>query len=183
MQPFPLHSQKVIVWCGFTASFIVDPFFFEDIGSSGPVTCTVNGTRYESLLRNHLITALQHLGCVDSTIFMQNLARPYIAKPVKQLLNLHFGNDRIVNRHFPTTWPPESLRLLALGLPKRCCVRGPIANLAEFKIRNSQHIHNITAETLRSVMEHAVLRFQLIGGNGGQHIEHFLSKSKPTSIS
>ncbi|GBM67640.1 hypothetical protein AVEN_81142-1 [Araneus ventricosus] len=123
MQPFRLHSQKVTVWCGFTAAFIVGPFFFEN--PSGPVTCTVNGTRYESLLRNQLIPALQQRGCVDSTIFMQVDAPPHIATPVKQLLNLHFGNGRIISRHFPTAWPPhEPLRLLAVGLPKRCCVRG-----------------------------------------------------------
>ncbi|GBL90155.1 hypothetical protein AVEN_135491-1 [Araneus ventricosus] len=38
MQPLPLHSQKVTVWCGFTAAFIVSPFFFEEIGPSGHVT-------------------------------------------------------------------------------------------------------------------------------------------------
>ncbi|GBN56519.1 hypothetical protein AVEN_270774-1 [Araneus ventricosus] len=102
----PLHSQTVTVWCGFTAAFIVGPFFLEEIGPSGPVTCTVNGSRYESLLRNQLFPALQQRGCVDSTFFMQDGAPLHIATPVKQL----------------------------------------------------------------------------IGENGGQHIEHFLSKSKPTSF-
>ncbi|GBL74321.1 hypothetical protein AVEN_235305-1 [Araneus ventricosus] len=78
-QPLLLHSQKVTVWCGFTAVFIVDPFYLEEIGPSGPVTCTVNGTRYESLLRNQLIPALQQRGCVDSTIFTQDGAPPHIA--------------------------------------------------------------------------------------------------------
>ncbi|GBM02659.1 hypothetical protein AVEN_258959-1 [Araneus ventricosus] len=83
-------------------------FFFEAIGLSGPVTCTVNGTRYEYLLRNQLIPALQQRGCVDSTIFMQDGAPLNIATPVKQLLNLHFGNDIIIRLHFPTAWPPRS---------------------------------------------------------------------------
>ncbi|GBM04510.1 hypothetical protein AVEN_197911-1 [Araneus ventricosus] len=107
MQPLPLHSQKVTVWCGFTATFIVGPFFFEDFGPSCPVTCTVNG-RYESLLSNQLIPTPQQRGCVDSTIFMQCGAPPHIATPVKQLLNLHFGNDRIMSRNFPTAWAPRS---------------------------------------------------------------------------
>ncbi|GBM73533.1 hypothetical protein AVEN_218511-1 [Araneus ventricosus] len=85
MQPLPLHSQKVTVWSGFTAVFIVGPFFFEEIRPSGPVTCTVNGTRCEFLLRNQPISALQQRGCVDSTIFMQDGAPPHIATPVKQL--------------------------------------------------------------------------------------------------
>ncbi|GBN13816.1 hypothetical protein AVEN_182781-1 [Araneus ventricosus] len=107
MQPSPLHSQKVTVWCGLRA-FIVGPLFSEEIGPSGPVTCTVNGTRYESLLRNQLIPALQQRGCVDSTIFMQDDVPPHIVTPL------------------------------------------------------------ITQEA---------------GENGGQHIEHFLSKSKLTSFS
>ncbi|GBL73768.1 hypothetical protein AVEN_230745-1 [Araneus ventricosus] len=58
VQPLPLHYQKVTVRCGFKAAFIVCPFFFEEIGPSGSATCTVNGTRYESILRNQLIPAL-----------------------------------------------------------------------------------------------------------------------------
>ncbi|GBN93660.1 hypothetical protein AVEN_24970-1 [Araneus ventricosus] len=108
MQPLPLHSQKVTVWCGFTAAFIFGPLFLEEIGPSGPVPCTVNGTRYESLFRNQLIRALQQIVGVDSTIFMQDGAPPHIATPVKQLLNLHFGNDRINSHNFATAWPPRS---------------------------------------------------------------------------
>ncbi|GBM27181.1 hypothetical protein AVEN_9851-1 [Araneus ventricosus] len=102
MHPLPLHYQKVTVWCGFTTAFIVGPFFFEEIGPSSPITCAVNGTSYESHLRNQLIPALQQRGCVDSTILMQDGDPPQIATPVKQLLNLHFGNDRIISSHFPT---------------------------------------------------------------------------------
>ncbi|GBN64344.1 hypothetical protein AVEN_108990-1 [Araneus ventricosus] len=78
------------------------PFLFEEIGPSGPITCIVNGTRNESLSRNQLIPALQQRGCVDTTIFMQDGTPPHISTPVKQLMNLHFGNDRINNRDFPT---------------------------------------------------------------------------------
>ncbi|GBO23851.1 hypothetical protein AVEN_79130-1 [Araneus ventricosus] len=108
IQPLPLHSQKITVWCEFMEAFVVSPFFFEEIGPSGPVSCSVNRTRYESLLRKQLLPALQQRGCVDSRIFMQDGSPPYIATPVKQLLNLHFGNDRFISLHFPTDWPPRS---------------------------------------------------------------------------
>ncbi|GBM21250.1 hypothetical protein AVEN_149842-1 [Araneus ventricosus] len=108
MQPLPLHSQKVTVRSEFTAVFIVGPFFFAEIDPSGPVTCTVKGKCYESLLRNQLIPALQQRGCLDSTIFMQDGAPPHIATPVKKLLNLHFGKDRIISRPFATAWPLRS---------------------------------------------------------------------------
>ncbi|GBM44714.1 hypothetical protein AVEN_103182-1 [Araneus ventricosus] len=187
MQPLPLHSQKVTVWCGFTTAFIGGPFFFEEIGPSGPVTCTVNGTRYEPLLRNQLIPALQQHVCVDSTIFMQDGALPHVATPVKQLLNLHFGNDRIISRHFPTAWPERLPDLNPCdfwlwGYLKDVLYVSPFANLTELKNRITQHIHNITTEILRSVVEHVVLCFQLIGENDGHHIEHFLRNWKPTSF-
>ncbi|GBM52992.1 hypothetical protein AVEN_111336-1 [Araneus ventricosus] len=70
MHPLPLHSQEVTVWCGFTAAFIVVPFFFEEIHPSGPVTCRINGSRCGSLLRNQLIPALQQCGWGDSKFFM-----------------------------------------------------------------------------------------------------------------
>ncbi|GBM75493.1 hypothetical protein AVEN_183809-1 [Araneus ventricosus] len=137
-QALPLHSQKVTVWCGFMASFIVGTVFLEEIGPSDPVTCTVNGTRYESLLRNHLVPAMQQRRCVDSTIFMQDGAPPHIATPVKQLLNLHFGIDRIISRHFPTAWPPRSPDLNPCDFwlwsyLKDVVYGGPIANLADIK--------------------------------------------------
>ncbi|GBN46651.1 hypothetical protein AVEN_44258-1 [Araneus ventricosus] len=50
----------------------------------------------------------------------------------------------------------------------------PIANLAELKTHFAQYIHNIRTDTLRSVVEHAISRFELVAKNGGEHIEYFL---------
>ncbi|GBM27933.1 hypothetical protein AVEN_146156-1 [Araneus ventricosus] len=134
MEPLPLHSQKVTVWCGFTAAPIVCSFFSEEIGSSGPLTCAVNGTRYESLLRNQLIPAPQQPGRVDSAIFMQDGALPQITTPV----NMYFGNYRIINRRSSTAWPPGSPDLNPCdfwlwGYLKDVVYVGPMANLAELK--------------------------------------------------
>ncbi|GBN03483.1 hypothetical protein AVEN_146126-1 [Araneus ventricosus] len=107
----------------------------KEICPSDPVICTVNGTHCKSLLQNQLIPALQQRGCVDSTIFMQNGAPPHIATPVKQLLNMHFGIDRIIIRHFPTAWSPRSPDLNPCDFwlwdyLKGVVNGGPIANLA-----------------------------------------------------
>ncbi|GBM58553.1 hypothetical protein AVEN_255333-1 [Araneus ventricosus] len=169
-KPLPLLYQKVTVCCRFMAAFIVGPFFFGEIGPSGPVTCTVKRTRYESILRNQLIPALQQRGCVDSSIFTQDSAPQHIATPVKQLSLFH--NSLALTCDF---WLWGYLNDVLCG--------DPIPNLAELKNHLEQHIRYITTETLRSVVEHTVLRFQLIGENGGQHIEYFFSKSKPTSFS
>lgn len=179
----PLHSAKVTVWCGMTASFIIGPFFFEEVAPAGPVTCTVNGKRYACLLRNQVIPTLQQHACVDKIIFMQDGAPPHIAKPVKQVLKTHFGDDRIISRHFPRAWPPRSPDLTPCdfwlwGYLKNHVFSGPVANLAELKARITQHVHNVTPETLRSVVEHAVYRLKLVEENGGQHIEHVLRKCR-----
>ena len=55
--------------------------------------------------------------------------------------------------------------------------RAPIVNLVELKARISQHILTISPETLRSVVKHAVCRFQVVVQNGGQHVEHVLFQS------
>ncbi|GFY22565.1 uncharacterized protein TNCV_2178261 [Trichonephila clavipes] len=55
----PLHSPKITVWCGFSAYFILGPYFFEELGAGGPVTYSITGQRYASLLRNKIIPNLQ----------------------------------------------------------------------------------------------------------------------------
>ncbi|GBN44321.1 hypothetical protein AVEN_81821-1 [Araneus ventricosus] len=87
-----------------------------------------------------------------------------------------------MSRLFPTDWSPRSPNLNPCDFCpwhylKDDVYGDPIANLAELKNRITQHIRNFTTETLRSTVEHAVLRFRLIGENGGQHIELFLRKS------
>ncbi|KFM74594.1 hypothetical protein X975_20604, partial [Stegodyphus mimosarum] len=179
LQPLPLHSEKVTVWCRITPAFVVGPFFFEEITSAGPITCTVTGKRYEALLRNHVLPTLQQRQCVDRTIFMQDGAPPHIATLVKQLLISHFGDDRIISRHFPTAWPPRSPDLNPCdfwlwGYLKNVVYSGRIANLADLKTSIMHHIHSISTDTLRSVVEPAVLLFQLAAEQGGEHIEQLM---------
>ena len=61
----PLHSPKVIVWCGFIASFIIGSYFYEENGESGPVTWTGFATEYEDMLQNVTIPQLQQGRCLD----------------------------------------------------------------------------------------------------------------------
>ncbi|GFW33253.1 uncharacterized protein TNCV_2859311 [Trichonephila clavipes] len=62
----PLHSPKVTVWCGFSTSFILGPYFFEELGAGGPVTCSITGQRFASLLRNKIIPDLQAHQCFNA---------------------------------------------------------------------------------------------------------------------
>ncbi len=55
----PLHSPKVTVWCGFSAAFILDPHFFEELIARGPVTYSINGYRYTALCQNKIVPDLE----------------------------------------------------------------------------------------------------------------------------
>ena len=98
----PLHSPKVTDWCGFTASFIIGPYFYEENVASGPVTCIVTATRYADKLQNFTILQLQQRGCLDSTIFIQDGALPHIGLRVHCALRQHFFDSRMISRAFPT---------------------------------------------------------------------------------
>ncbi|GBM10999.1 hypothetical protein AVEN_1334-1 [Araneus ventricosus] len=107
-QPVPLHSEKVIVWCGFKASLIVEPFFVGEIGPAGPVTCTFTGVHYESLFAQPYQSSTPTACICRLRIFLQGGTPPHVANPVKRVLSLHFRNDRIPSCHFPTNCPPRS---------------------------------------------------------------------------
>ncbi|GFW36722.1 uncharacterized protein TNCV_1220541 [Trichonephila clavipes] len=104
----PLHSPKVTVWCGFSTSFILGPYFFEELGAGGPVTCSITGQRYASLLRNKIIPDLQARQCLSRIIFMQDGAPPHITCCVKDVLKHHFTEERVISRQFHHLWPPRS---------------------------------------------------------------------------
>lgn len=91
-----LHPQRVTVWCGLTAKFILPPFFIEGE--------TVNGERHLHILQNHMKPNLPRR---SNVIFMQDGAPPHIAKPVKEFLLSNFG-EKVISRHFPRPWPPRS---------------------------------------------------------------------------
>ena len=150
-QLVPLHPTKVC--CGFTASFITGPYFFEVTSALGHITVTVTGQRYECLFGNHGIPALQQLRCVNRIIFMQDGAPLHIANTVKQQLKRHFRNARFTSRQFPTPWLFISSDLNPCDFWMWCCLKdvlfsSPIAHLAKLKARITQHILNVTPETL-----------------------------------
>ncbi|GBM25541.1 hypothetical protein AVEN_272540-1 [Araneus ventricosus] len=110
---------------------------------------------------------------------MKDGAPPHIANPVKRLLSMHFGNYRIISRHFRRNWLPRSCYLILCDFwlwdfRKHVVFGGAIANLAELKTycaTHSQHQRRYTP------IEHDISRFELVADNGGHHIEHFLSLS------
>ena len=68
-----LPSPNVTVWCGFTGSFIIGPFFFEtQCPLNGWKTITVNAQRYVKLLREKVVPCLREKDALDIVTFMQD---------------------------------------------------------------------------------------------------------------
>ncbi|GFV32431.1 uncharacterized protein TNCV_1677171 [Trichonephila clavipes] len=83
-----------------SASFILGPYFFEELGAGGPVTCSITGQRYASLLGNKIIPDLQARQCLSRIIFMQDGAPPHITRCVKDVLKHHFTEERVISHQF-----------------------------------------------------------------------------------
>ncbi|GFV95182.1 hypothetical protein TNCV_1293001 [Trichonephila clavipes] len=48
----PQKFPKMTVWCGFTTTFILGPFFFEEFGIHAHATCSVTGRWHHDMLQN-----------------------------------------------------------------------------------------------------------------------------------
>lgn len=60
IKPSHFILQMSLCCWEFIAAFVVDPFFFEEIRPSYPVTRRVSGTHYESILSICTISSFQH---------------------------------------------------------------------------------------------------------------------------
>ena len=167
----PLHSQKVTVWMGVSKHFTVHPFFFHE---------SVNGERYLAMLDDHLLPELRRNRKVRSTIFMQDGAAPHISGGVKEFLLQHFGNDRIISRHFPHFWPPRSPDLnpcdywLWGHMQAIVYHQNPPGTKEELICRIREAAANIPRETTAAAIDNLVCRLEAVVQENGGHIEHLL---------
>jgi hypothetical protein len=61
----PLHSEKVIIWCGVASFGVIGPCFFEDEAGRA---VTVNSAHYTEMLDAFLEPELQRLGVETQTL-------------------------------------------------------------------------------------------------------------------
>lgn len=177
IQQVPLHPAKVTVWCGFTATFVIGPYFFEEVTRRGFETCSVTGRRYQDMLTTFVIPELQQHGRLQDTIFMQDGAPPHILRGVQQVLRATFTDARVISRCFPTAWPPRSPDLTPCdfwlwGFLKDQVYREHPATMAHLKDAIIRHVRGISVDLLRSAVEHTAIRMERVVENHGTHIEH-----------
>ncbi|GFX12675.1 uncharacterized protein TNCV_3157961 [Trichonephila clavipes] len=175
-QEIPLHSPKVTVWCGFTATFLLGPFFFEETTHNDPVTCTVTTRMYKNMLENFVAPQMLQHQCLDSITFMQDGAPPHIGLCEQQFLRQHFNNDRVISRAFPTAWPPRSPDLKPCDFwlweyLKNLVYRGRLITLADLKDSVTLHVRSISVDQLRSAVEQTLHRLQILHLEEWNHIE------------
>ena len=153
-QPAPLHPTKVTVRCEFMASFIIDSYFFEEMGALSLVNVTVTGQRYECFCAT---TSFQFFSSVDVWI------GSYLCKmALLSTLQIQWNSCwwsiseilRIISLHFLTAWPYRSPDLNPCdfwlwGYLKDIVFSTLIAHLAELKACIAQHIQSVTPQTLR----------------------------------
>jgi inhibitor of nuclear factor kappa-B kinase subunit alpha len=160
-----LHPQRVTVWCGFSAKFILPPAFLEKEE-------TITAQRYLNILQNHMLPKLPRR---QNVIFMQDGAAPHVANVVKGFLREKFG-DNVISRHFPNPWPARSPDLnpcdffLWGHLKYRVFLHNP-KSLSELKTAIEHEINHIDRATLTRTVDSLFDRLLCVISTGGRHIE------------
>ncbi|UYV75817.1 hypothetical protein LAZ67_13001433 [Cordylochernes scorpioides] len=175
----PLHQPRVTVWCGFTSSFIIGPFFFEEINGRTFKTVSVTGERYVQLLREKVIPILQDRQALSEITFMQDGGPPHISRGAKQLLKDTFGEDRVISRHFIHQWPSRSPDLAPCdfwlwGYIKSRVYRCRPTTLVMLKASIRRHVSSISTDMLFNAVHSVIYRLQAVFENEGRHIEQGL---------
>ncbi|GFS58624.1 uncharacterized protein TNCV_112071 [Trichonephila clavipes] len=89
----------------------------------------------------------------------------------------HLDEERVISRQIRHLWPPRSPDLNPFdfwlwGHLKQLLSCDQPRTLPDLKDSISRHVLNISQNTLRLTVEHAMLRFQIVAENDGHHVEH-----------
>jgi hypothetical protein len=103
IREFERNSAKVNVWCAFSCSEILGPFFFAEQ--------TVTAMTYLDTVQMYPLPQLEDHQ--PNVIFQQDGAPPRWARIVREFLEMHFPG-RWVGRGRPIPWPPASPDIMPL---------------------------------------------------------------------
>lgn len=165
------YPQKLNVWAGIVDDTIIGPFFIEG---------NLNAQKYEQLLRNQIVPAIQAVKGDDfqNTWFQQDGAAPHFAVNVRGYLNETFF-ERWIGRRGTIEWPPRSPDLSPLdfflwGYLKDRVYRTNPENLDELRRRIIQETAVIPRDMIRNAVQSFYNRIGYCQETNGEQFEHLL---------
>ena len=84
----PLQEGKFTVWCGFTKSTVVVPFFFQKMCDYSFIIVSVMDERYADVLQNGIFLSVDEKHLLESTIFTQVDSPPQNVRCLNHLLRI-----------------------------------------------------------------------------------------------
>ena len=167
----PLHSRKVTVWVGLTASRIVGIFFFEDPETGE--NQTVNSDRYVAMLES--VFDERKLLQLSDHWYQQDSAPCHMSR--KSMTWLHDAfSDNLISQKSEFPWPACSPDLNPLdyflwGHVKARVFEGNPKTRAELKALVLEAITTIPAQMLQRTVRNFVHRLELCSRVEGGHFE------------
>lgn len=177
MHERPLHSEKVVVWCGVASFGIIGPYFFED-GEGRAVTVT--SQRYINMLQTFLAPELRQRGIADVTWFQQDGATAHTSRASMGELREMFG-ARVISHRGDVQWPPRSPDLNACdyflwGYLKSRVYQDRPRTIQDLKRNIRTEVAAISPNVLQRVMRSLPLRLQECADNDGHHLRNTIFK-------
>jgi hypothetical protein len=170
-----MHDKYVSVWCGFTAEFIVGPYFYEEPSNKGFSRVTITGARYLNMLGCFAIPSLIEHGALERIIYQQDGAPAHTTRAVLNFLNDRFGSN-VVSRGCDVEWPPRSPDMTPADfwlwgyLKSRVYLRAP-KSIIELKNAIRSEISNINSDQLQSAVYSFTNRIEAVFNANGGHFE------------
>ena len=166
-----LQPERVVVWCGLSASLIIGPYFFPG---------TVTADSYTDMLRNYLVPGLRRRNILNTITFQQDGASPHTAHRVLEYLQQQF-NGRLISFRTTTIWPPRSPDLNPLdfylwGHIKQRISKMEWRTVEELKTSITTAVRSINRDKdlLKRVISSFSGRISMCLDAGGRHFENRL---------
>jgi hypothetical protein len=171
----PLHSKRITIWAAVSKQSVIGPIFIEE---------NVNSHNYVELLENKFIPAVQRLGNLNRSWFMQDGARPHRTPEIFDLLEKHF-QERVIAFEYPKfkgkgfDWPTYSPDLNPCdfwlwGMIKdRIYVNQP-TTIDQVKLAIQSEFEKICSEMLTNVHDGFIKRLRHTIATEGKHFENLI---------
>lgn len=166
-----LHSKKLCVWLGFSATCKLQPYFFDS---------TVDQDNYGTMLEQHLFPQLRQRRKLNSSIFQHDGAPPHYAISVRQKLAAVFPENRVIGRGYGVPWPPRSPDLTPCDYYVWGTLKARVfhcykpRDCDELKEKILQVWNDISQDELARGVHHIESRVDAVISQNGKQFEHLI---------